>query len=74
MHLNLGRAEFKNSSGLSIQFLLVSNCRHNGIGVKEVLRKQFLDGAKHSLLHRVIWCCGHVITIRHLQVYGKDKR
>lgn len=46
----------------------------NGIGVKEVLRKPFLDGATHSLLHRVIWCCRHVITIRHLQVYGKDKR
>lgn len=37
----------------------------NGIGVKEVLCKQFLDGATHSLLHHVIWCCRHFITIFH---------
>ena len=29
---------------------------YNGIGVKEVLRKQNLDGANRSLLHHVICC------------------
>jgi len=34
----------------------VKRCLLIGIGVKEVLHKQNLDGAKRSLLHRVIRC------------------
>ena len=34
---------------------------YNILRVKEVLRKQNLDGARCGLLHRVIWCCAFLI-------------